>query len=95
MYDRGLLLLGAAVPGGHLGLVGLVSTLDDPRSCHTYHRGPRIHHSYGSAEGCQRRQVMEPDARLDTGGQHLRGVKGQALRCQEGQIPMVPTAVGL
>ena len=77
-----------------MGLVGLVSVLGDPRHCHSGWRGPRIHRGYGSAEGCQRRQVMEPNARLDVGGQHLRGFGGQAVRRQEGQVPMVLTELG-
>ena len=52
---HGLPFLGDAHPGGHMGLVGLVSTLGDPRHCHSGRRGPRIHRGYGSAEGCQRR----------------------------------------
>ena len=58
--DHGLPLLGGTHSGGNVGPVGLLPTLGDPCHSHARRRGPCIHRGYGSAEGCQRRQVMEP-----------------------------------
>ena len=51
-----------------MGWVGLRPALGDPSHRHACLRGPRIHRGHGSAESGQRRQVMEPNARLDLGG---------------------------
>ena len=65
---HGLPLLGGPHPGGHVGLVGLGPALGDPCHSHACLRGPGIHCGHGAAESRERRQVMEPNARLDLGG---------------------------
>ena len=69
-------------------------TLGDPRHSHARRGRSSIHHGDSSAEGRQRRQVMEPDVWLSVGGQHLWGFGGQAVRCQKGHVPMVLAEVG-
>ena len=71
-------------------------TLGDPCHSHARRRRPSIHCGYSSAEGCQCRQVMEPDTGLGVWGQDPGGrVGGQAVRCQKGQVPVVLAEVGL
>ena len=67
-----------------MGSVGRGSALGDPYHCHACLRGSGIHCGDGAAESGQRRQVMEPNARLDLGGQRLRGVGSPAVQRQEG-----------
>ena len=74
--------------------VPIPEALGDPCHGHACLRGSGIHCGHGTAESRQRRQVMEPNAWLDLGGQHLQGVSSQAVRRQESQVPMVFTEVG-
>ena len=92
---HGLPLLGGAYPGGYVGPGGLWPALGGPCHSHACLRGSGIYGNHGAAESHQRRQVMEPQARLDFGGQHLRGVGCHAMRRQESQVPIVFTEVGL
>ena len=63
-----------------MGLVGLLPTLGYPCHSHARRCGSHIHRGYGPTEGRKRRQVMEPDARLDIGGQYVGGGGGSVAR---------------
>ena len=92
--DHRLPFLGGAHSRGHLGLVCLGPALGDPGHGHARPRGPRIHRHDITAEGGQRRQVMEPDARASLGGQYLWGVCSPAVWRQKGHVPMVFPQMG-
>ena len=78
-----------------MGSVRRGPALGDSGHCHACPRGSSIHRGDGTAESGQHRQVMEPYARLDLGGQHVRGVGSPAVWRQEGQVSMVLPEVGL
>ena len=78
-----------------MGSVGVLSNLGGPYHSHARRGSSSIHRGNCSAEGCQRRQIMELDAWLGVRGQYLGGgVGGQAVRCHKGQVPMVLAEVG-
>ena len=63
---------------GHVGSVGRGPALGDSGHCHACPRGSSIHRGDGTTESGQRRQLMEPYARPDLGGQHVRQVSSPA-----------------
>ena len=54
-----------------MGLISPMPTLGNPCRSHAHRRRPNIHRGDSSTEGCQRRQVMEPDPWLSLRGYDL------------------------